>query len=90
MTIYNSYCVLVGFKSSTVIFMYAHATALQYPVLRVPLDRVTFVCHDPDDASVFAVIVKSEETVTKTGLKLYAFQSDQKTVRLYTCNSMVI
>ena len=73
-------------------YTYAYPTAaslssifgnpLQSPVLRVPIDKVTFVCHDPADTTVFAVIVRSEETVTLTGLKLYAFQSDQKTVRL--------
>lgn len=62
----------------------SHVEALSYNylhrqtvILKVPVKRVTYVCHDPVDTSVFAVIVRAEEG---GGLKLHAFQADVKTV----------
>jgi len=50
--------------------------------LRVPVERITYVCHDPEDVSVFAVIVRTEETDAPNKLKLYAFKADQKSVSI--------
>ncbi len=50
---------------------------MQSVILKVPVERVTYVCHDPLDTTVFAVIVRSDEG---SGLKLHAFQADLKTV----------
>ena len=52
----------------------------QSVTLRVPIDQVTYACHDPEDTSVFAVIVRTEQQKSFSGLRLHAFQAEQKTV----------
>ena len=52
----------------------------QSVTLRAPIDQVTYACHDPEDTSVFAVIVRTEQQESFSGLRLHAFQAEQKTV----------
>ena len=45
-------------------------------ILEAPIERVIFVCHDPEDVTAFGVVIKTQDR----GLRLHAFQSDEATV----------
>lgn len=47
-----------------------------------------FVCHDHQDASVFAIVVQVEDTDSVT-YKLYCYQAEQKVVCLI-CSQMML
>eukprot|EP00731_Ephydatia_muelleri_P036049 Em0196g2a len=44
-------------------------------ILEAPIERVIFVCHDPEDVTAFGVVIKTQDR----GLRLHAFQSDEAT-----------
>ena len=39
----------------------------------MPLEKVSYVCLDPADESVFSFIIRSDDTISSKGLRLHAF-----------------
>lgn len=53
---------------------------------RVPVDKVTYVAHDPEDMCYFGVIIQTKES--HTGFRLYCFKAEKPMVS--TCMAHVL
>lgn len=53
---------------------------MQLETIKVALDNVSYVCLDPADDSVFAFIIRCQDTISSKGLRLHAFVANPQIV----------
>lgn len=49
-------------------------------VTRVPVEKITYVSHDPEDVCYFGIIIQTKES--HTGFRLYCFKAEKPVVSL--------